>query len=91
MPSAIARQNRRRTSRRIVGAPNDPNFGRTGLFNLAIANNTFHDQVLRRPLEPGHLFERGVVRRAGESAVVDRGSSGDLVIGDVMGLSPRKR
>jgi len=32
--------------------PNDPSLGRTTLFHLVMINNTFHDQVLRRPIEP---------------------------------------
>lgn len=32
--------------------PSDPNLGRTNVFHLDMIDNTFHDQVLRRPIEP---------------------------------------
>jgi hypothetical protein len=49
----MACQKRRRTSRRSVGIPSDPNFGRTDLFHLVMIDNTFHGQVLRRLIESG--------------------------------------
>jgi len=44
--------------------PNDPSLGRTTLFHLVMINNTLHDQVLRRPIEPKHSLELAVVEAA---------------------------
>jgi hypothetical protein len=87
-PSAIARQNRRRISRRIVGPPNDPNFGRNPDFTHLVATsiNTFHDQVLRRLFELRHGGEVGVVIAANQGAVVGTRLSAGSVLLDVMRL-----